>query len=945
MFVRALVFTLLATLLAAILARSAPLLDSRLTDLFFILRGPRAVRAPVVIVNLPPEAPGEANPWGASLADLARTIRLVSGAGPSCIVLSMTRLTLVPPRAPGLADLSAALKASRSTVLPACLAAPGQGPPTGATAARFSLGPGDLARPPSLGNAVLATPPDGLVASAAGLGSTNLYPDLDGVVRAFPMVVSDGDSLYPSLPLEAARVAASLAPADVRLDRGSVLLGNTRIPVSPDSAEVLIDYPGGTGSEAVIDAADLAHSTPDERGYRLRDRVVVVTATGIAGSNLYPTSAGPPAYGAEIVAATIENLIARRPLRTLPQPAVWALSLLLALACMFLAQRLKLALALVADLALVALVPVGLAHALGRGLFIPAMCPLMAVLLAAIGNIALAGAAAERRQVEDSVRFQSRLGVLEHIGDLLGTAFDRVELLRAIMRWVGAELQAEASSVMLLDRDQSALRFEVALGPDADAVQDFLIPLGHGIAGRVAQTGDPIIANDVANDPRHAREISGAVGAQPRNLLCVPMRLRGEVVGVLEAMDKTGGADFDLQDQALLSTIAQQAALLLENSRLYNELQQRVDFANAELRVAYRDLSSEKAKVDTLIDQLPSPIIATDADNTIVLLNRAAEEMLGVTEAATVGKSVSAVIPVTQIPALFAADLSATGHLIEELEIEGATRRIFRVSLALVRGPDAELIGKSLVMIDITELRELDAMKTDLISFVAHELRNPLGIISGFARLAGRRVASDRTEEVLDLIGRIDRQTRRMEHLVDDFLNISRLEAGRPLEYRFATVHNVADMIRQVVELEPRRTDSHRLSDSLPDDLPPLRADPDKLEQVFTNLVGNAVKYSPAGGNIEVSAAIDGELVRFAVSDQGLGIPPDQKDTLFGKFRRLRGGQHERLPGTGLGLYLSKQLVEGHGGRMWVESEVGRGTTFFFTIPIASPEDGEPDAA
>ncbi len=943
MLTRALVITLLVVVLAAFLAKSAPILDARLSDLIFGLRGSRHLHAPVTLISLPTGAAGEANPWGASLTEVAQAVRLVSEGKPSCIVLSMTRLTLAPPTAPGLAELCAAVRDARCVVLPSSLTPIAQHPRTCPAARRFSLGEGDIARPVALSEAALSTPPDALVSAAAGLGSANLYPELDGVVRSFPLVVSDGDHLYPSLPLEAVRIAGGIAPADVHLDGDSVVLGASRIPVTPDGAEVLLDYPTLSGPQAVLDVASLEGSSPDQLQDRLHGQVVILSVAGLGGSNLFATPAGPPAYGAEIVAAAVENLLAHHILRSASILGVWGLALTLALVAMFFALRLHLATAMVADLALVGLAPVGLAIALYHGLFIPALCPLVAVLLAAVGNIALAGATAERRRTEDTVRFSSRLQAIEHFGDLLGIGFDRRQLLGAIMRWVGAELGTDSSSVMLLDHNARGLRFEVAFGPGADAVRDFVLPLGHGIAGRVAETGEPIISNDLRRDPRHASDVSDAVGRAPRNLICVPMRLRGEVVGVLEAMDKDGGAPFDAQDLDLLATIAEQAALLLENARLYAELQDRVDFANTELRGAYRELSSEKAKVDTLINQLPSPIIATDANNAIVLLNAAAEELLRTTEASTIGKSVYAAVPVPDVVAFFAADLSGPGRAVEEMAIDvGDARRIFRVSLALVRDLGGAVLGKSLVMIDITELRELDQMKTDLISFVSHELRNPLGIISGTAQLAGRRIGTARNDDVPDLLGRIDRQTRRMERLVDDFLNIARLEAGRPLEYQFSTVTDICEIVRVVVELEPRRTEAHNLVSSVPDDLPPIRADRGKLEEVFTNLVGNAVKYSPSGGAIEVSAVVEDGFVRFAVSDHGLGVPDDQLGDLFGKYRRVRGEDRARVPGTGLGLYLCKQIVEGHGGRIWAESVAGQGSTFIFTVPIA--REGGPDA-
>ncbi len=927
---------MLCVLAACVISAHAHLLDARLGDFLFMLRGPRPVQAPLAIVTVQPRQGGQARPWGCTTEQLAEVIRTVARARPKAIVVAITALRLMREDEPGIGELAAAVRQAGNVVLAGALVPASEADRAPEEAWRFACGNGQLLRPAALRNPELSTPPAPLVAAAAGVGTANLYPDVDGVVRSFPLMVSVDGTLFPSLPLEAVRVAMGLAPGSARLEDGHIILGDTAIPVTAESAEMTLDFPGGRYAQVATTAEELATVSDAELHHQLGDKVVVVAA-GVTGlTTLFPTSAGTPARGAEVVAAAIENIMARRWVRTVCAPGAWAVALVAALIAMVLAWKLSPLAAAAAELLLIVLLVIGLGAALSSGWLLPGLCILLATGLSSVVNLAGRASSAVAERVAAEARTESRLQALERIGELLGSALNRDELLHAIMRWVTSELQAEAASLLLLDESEKVLRFQVALGPKGPEVQDFVVPLGHGIAGYVAETGQPLIVSEGWRHPRHARDISAAIDFHPRNILCVPMRLHGKVIGVIEVMNKLEGEDFDSQDEYLLTTIAQQAALLLENARLYAELQERVDFANAELREAYRQLESEKAKVETLIDQMASPVVATDADNTVVLLNNAAEQALGVQASDALGKPVFAVIPVPQVVALFAADLEANGdRLVEEIELGDGRVSVYRASIALVRDASGNAMGKSLVMIDITELRELDRMKTDLISFVAHELRNPLSIIGGFAQLCLRRLQQKRTDAAEEILKRIEAAARRTERLVEDFLNISRLEAGRPLDFHFQPVTDVEVMVRETIELEPRKKPTHTFVVDIPPDLPPLYADRGKLEEILTNIIGNAVKYSPRGGEIRITARREGAMVHFAVSDQGVGIPPEDLPHIFEKFRRVRKDDRKAIPGTGVGLYLCKQLVEGHGGQIWVESEPGKGTTVHFTIPVA----------
>jgi signal transduction histidine kinase len=179
-----------------------------------------------------------------------------------------------------------------------------------------------------------------------------------------------------------------------------------------------------------------------------------------------------------------------------------------------------------------------------------------------------------------------------------------------------------------------------------------------------------------------------------------------------------------------------------------------------------------------------------------------------------------------------------------------------------------------------------------------------------------------------------------MKHMVEDFLNVSRLEVGVALEMNWAAIADLAAIVHEIIAVEGHLACDHQFRVDLPADLPTLWADRSKLEEVLTNLVSNAIKYSPDGGPVVISARRHDDMVEVAVSDRGEGIGPEEQGRLFQRFRRAGGeGRGRRIGGTGIGLFVCKALVEAHGGRIWVDSQVGEGSTFRFTVPVYQGQD------
>jgi two-component system phosphate regulon sensor histidine kinase PhoR len=238
------------------------------------------------------------------------------------------------------------------------------------------------------------------------------------------------------------------------------------------------------------------------------------------------------------------------------------------------------------------------------------------------------------------------------------------------------------------------------------------------------------------------------------------------------------------------------------------------------------------------------------------------------------------------------------------------------------------------VVHDVTQERELDEMRDDFFSIISHDLRTPLSSIQGFARLLlDDQVPEEETRR--EFLGLIDRETERLGQMVNNLLDISRLEAGKLTLKR--ELLQLADILREATsKLQGMARGKHiKLGSDIPADLPIIAGDDGWLEQVATNLIGNAIKFTPSGGQIMVSARRSGDEVVAEVRDTGIGIPADLLERIFDKYYRVPGASGEQVEGTGLGLHIAKRIVEAHSGRIWAESTLGQGSVFRFTLPCS----------
>jgi len=340
---------------------------------------------------------------------------------------------------------------------------------------------------------------------------------------------------------------------------------------------------------------------------------------------------------------------------------------------------------------------------------------------------------------------------------------------------------------------------------------------------------------------------------------------------------------------------------------------------------------------DELLDALPDAVVVLDDGHRIAVMNAAAERLTGWSRDAAVGRPCSDVMRLVDA-AGFAADACApplrvtTGTPEREYVLhrsDGAERPV-AVRASFERDPGGGLARTVIALRDVGRRRRIDSARADLVAMVSHEIRSPLTSVKGFTSTLLHRWDRFSDEQKRVMLETINHDADRVTRLLTDLLNVSRLEAGRlELQRQEIDVRTLASDV--VARLSSREEASeHTLSVEMPETLPLVMADPNKIDQVITNLVENAIKYA-APGRVIVSAEDAGDRIVVRVGDEGEGIDAKHLPHIFTKF--YRRGTGERHAGTGLGLYICKGIVEAHGGSIWVEHSGSDGTTFAFTLP------------
>ncbi|MBA7479824.1 Adaptive-response sensory-kinase SasA [subsurface metagenome] len=353
----------------------------------------------------------------------------------------------------------------------------------------------------------------------------------------------------------------------------------------------------------------------------------------------------------------------------------------------------------------------------------------------------------------------------------------------------------------------------------------------------------------------------------------------------------------------------------------------------------FRNLKQSEEQYRDLYEEAPNAYFSVGVDGVIKQANRSAGELLGYSGDELVGRLVSELYADTpngkaKAQKIFQKFLAGEEIRDEELEMRRADGGEVWVNLSVrpIRDKEGNVVASRSEIVDITEHRKLDQLKDDFIGLVSHELRSPLTVIMGAINTVLSEGANLSEEETHQLLKDAALESETLSHLLGNLLELSRAQAERLILH--AEAIDVERVVQEAVEGVKRQSSAHQFVVSAPQKLPPVYADPLRLERILYNLLENAVKYSPQGGEIKVTVKPNKEQLVIGVSDRGVGISPADQARLFAPFQRLEESRPGGTRGVGLGLLVCQRLVEAHGGRIWVESKPGRGSTFFFTLPL-----------
>jgi two-component system phosphate regulon sensor histidine kinase PhoR len=507
-----------------------------------------------------------------------------------------------------------------------------------------------------------------------------------------------------------------------------------------------------------------------------------------------------------------------------------------------------------------------------------------------------------------------RLDALGEAGELVGSSLEYATTLKSVAELVVRHF-ADWCVFHVLDEKEELEPIVVA---HAEPLGSRLAPDWRESPGaqRVVQTREPEVVPPLGSPPAEGQDDGKYV-----SYICAPLLVRRRVLGTLTLISTTPGHTYDAEDVRLAQDVAQRAAIAIDNSRLYREVEDRADAQRVLAHVA-------------------DGVFLLDRAGVVRLWNPAAEAITGLVASAVVGRAVSDVLPewdnlASRIRVSTVPDPARS----ETVPFEtGRGERWLSIS-------GVEFFGGTVYAFrDITEERRLDELKSEFVATASHELRTPLAAVYGAAQTLRRH------DFALDEGGRerfisiIAEESERLGRIVNEILLANQLDSGR-LDL-VTEPFDAAELVARVVEASRAHLPPGiSLRIRMPDSVPPVDADREKVRQVLVNLIENAVKYSPGGGRIEVGLNPRDAVIRFFVKDKGLGIPLEEQERIFDKFYRLDPDMARGVGGTGLGLYICSELVTRMGGRIWVESQEGEGSIFSFELPSEAGAPSRPAAA
>lgn len=568
---------------------------------------------------------------------------------------------------------------------------------------------------------------------------------------------------------------------------------------------------------------------------------------------------------------------------------------------------------------------------------------------------------------------QARLAALYEVSAQLGTTLDLKELLNLVMDSIIQLTGAERGFLMLFDEETGELKTMAARNVDQETLDGRSMEISRTVVRRAVSSGQAILTDNAQEDDRFAGHQS-VVGYQLRSIMCAPLRARGRIIGAVFVDNRLFTSVFSKEDLALLEAFTNQAAMAIDNARLFTQTDQALARRVEELSLFQRidqelnrsldlnrvlslaldwamNLTAAEGGSIGLIEQDESEVLFlrllvhkggedhelknVPADHPVlaqVLADQNSVHLRNVSAAQAIDGTVAA--------AQLAVPIKREGTVIGLITLESQHTTVFGPEdIAFVE----RLADRAAVAIENSRLYEAihaaNKAKNDFISVVTHELRIPMTSIRGYTDLILGGLVGPLTDQQREFLTTVKRNLDRMSVLIRDLSDINRIESGR-MKFELApfdldeALDDVVSSLREAIDGRKQT-----LIVEVAPDFPPVYADRTRISQVLTNLISNAHKYTPEGGQITVRAAANGTHAQVQVIDTGIGISEEDQAKLFTQFFRSDDSAVREQTGWGLGLSIVKKMVEAQGGEISCHSVLREGSNFTFTIPLAVSKD------
>ena len=506
---------------------------------------------------------------------------------------------------------------------------------------------------------------------------------------------------------------------------------------------------------------------------------------------------------------------------------------------------------------------------------------------------------------------------LQEMTRTISATHDLYDILAKVIELVGEILEYDVLLLLWLDPETGEYVPDERMGNPDGFNDDIRSHISEGLLDWVIQKKRLTIV------PPSERERQGSY-------IIIPLVTAGDMRAVLHVYTRLDQEMYMGQHFEMLSLLTSQTAIAMENAKLWADMEDFKDYMQ-----------------DT-IESLHQGVIVLDARDQVTIINRAAQQMFSIAQQQNVGLSWIQVLPFDLLDAVETAITEALLHgQSEEKEVEleqnGDTLSLSVLASVLT---NARGEGKGIILIlrdlsetkELSELRRLNELKSKFVSNVSHELRTPITSIKAYVETLLEQVDQGDKEIQNEFLATIKQEAERLSRLIEDLLDLSRIEKDR-IEFHFED-NNLCEIVRLVVNMIEPTAPNHRFVLDLKDSECCFRFDRDKIHQVVSNLVGNAVKYSPNGGDISISVKRKDGQISFSVADQGIGVKTEDLPKVFDKFFRAASQLKYQVSGTGLGLAISRYIVEAHQGRIWMESQFGHGSSVYVQMPV---ENGPSD--